>query len=259
MRIGILKTGGPPGTISKVLPTYPEMICTALGIDHTYIEYDATAGQLPAADAQNDAYLITGSEAGVYDTQPWISTLRNWLRDADCVTPIVGICFGHQLMAEAYGGQVERSRHGWVCGIQQYSVVSHEDWMDDVHTFSMLAYHRDQVVVAPDRSRVVGSNGSCAYAALSYTDRRAISYQGHPEFSLEYVGMLIDLRKKHGDIADDEACLAINSLKLPNNGFEVIEWIRRFVVESAVVEPRKPSTTDMLNIEDRRKTPLKYR
>jgi hypothetical protein len=88
---------------------------------------------------------------------------------------------------------VEKSNHGWMGGFQDYTVRSHEGWMGDGRSsFVLPVAHHDQVAGAPSRSRVLASNDLCPYGALCYTDRRAISFQGHPEFAPDYAKMLID-------------------------------------------------------------------
>jgi GMP synthase-like glutamine amidotransferase len=207
------------------------MICAALGSAHTYREFDVTGGYLPGAESGVEAYVITGSEAGVYDSDPWIGQLRGWLREVDAATPLVGICFGHQIMAEAYGGAVEKSNHGWMGGLQEYTIRSHERWMGDVRSsFVLPVAHQDQVVRAHSRARVLASNDLCPYAALSYTHRRALSFQAHPEFAFDYARMLIDRRQRRGAIKGAEADRARESLRQPNDCAQVIGWIREFLI-----------------------------
>jgi GMP synthase-like glutamine amidotransferase len=230
MRIGILTAGHPPTDIPVVVPTYSAMICAALGPGHTYREFDVTRGNLPGPKSAVEAYVITGSEAAVYDREPWIGQLRGWLREVDATIPLVGICFGHQIMAETYGGVVEKSNHGWLGGFQEYTVRSHEGWMGDVRSsFILPVAYQDQVVRAPCRSRVLASNDLCPYAALSYTHRRALSFQAHPEFALDYARVLIDRRQQHGAIKGAEADRARESLRQPNDCALVIGWIRQFL------------------------------
>jgi GMP synthase-like glutamine amidotransferase len=230
LRIGILTAGHPPTDIPVVVPSYPAMIRAALGPGHTYCEFDVTSGNLPGPKLAVEAYVITGSEAAVYDSEPWIGQLRGWLREVDATIPLVGICFGHQIMTEAYGGVVEKCNFGWMGGLQEYTVRSHEGWMGDGRSsFVLPVAHHDQVARAPSRSRVLASNDLCPYAALCYTDRRAISFQGHPEFAPVYAKMLIDRCQQHGAIKGAEADRARESLRQPNDCALVIGWIRQFL------------------------------
>ena len=96
---------------------------------------------------------------------------------------MVGVCFGHQIMAEALGGHVVKSDKGWGAGLHHYRIVHAEPWMDDARTVAVPASHQDQVVVQPPNTEIVAASDFTPYAALAWTDRPAISFQFHPEFS----------------------------------------------------------------------------
>jgi GMP synthase-like glutamine amidotransferase len=217
MKIGILKTGKPPRSLEDSFPGYPEMIQGVLGPGYDYITFDVQAGELPKpGDA--DAYILTGSAAGVYEDHPWIEPLRAWLRAMDKATPVMGICFGHQIMADAYGGKVIKSDKGWGGGLQDYQVLQHEPWMTDSgQTFSIPASHQDQVVEAPPTARVIAGNEFCPNAGLAY-----------PEFSPAYAGALVDLRHKRGITDDATTARLQDSLRRPNDNDLVGRWIRNF-------------------------------
>jgi GMP synthase-like glutamine amidotransferase len=107
MKIAILETGRPPGDLSGQFGTYPEMFAELLGPEFEVESFDVEAGELPEP-ASHAAYLITGSPAGVYEPLPWIEPLQQFIRAAKD-SRMVGVCFGHQVMAEALGGHVEKS------------------------------------------------------------------------------------------------------------------------------------------------------
>lgn len=231
MRIEILKTGQPGTDVESVIGSYPEMIRIALGAGYVYREIDVVNGDLPESASDSSAYIITGSASSTYDSDPWIERFRGWLRQLDPAAPLIGICFGHQVMAHAYGGVVERASQGWGMGLHEYKVSSHERWMDDAKSFAIPASHYDQVVRLPSAARVIATSDFCPYAALSYSDRRAVSFQGHPEFSLDYVSMLIDRRLKNGAIGVAQAEQARVSMRRSDDRARVIGWIRRFLEE----------------------------
>ena len=152
MKLAILETGRPPAALVERFGDYPAMFERMLGDGFAIDRFDVAAGELPADPPAYDAYLITGSPAGVYDPLPWIEPLKDFLRAAKD-RKLVGICFGHQIMAEAFGGQVEKSAKGWGIGLQSYAIVRVEPWMDEVATIAVPASHQDQVVDAAAEHR----------------------------------------------------------------------------------------------------------
>jgi GMP synthase-like glutamine amidotransferase len=137
MKLAILETGYPPGNLADEFGDYSEMFQRLLGPGFEVKSFDVQSGVLPAADGHN-AYLITGSPAGVYDPLPWIAPLEQFIRDAGDAK-MVGICFGHQAMAEALGGHVEKSEKGWGAGLHRYTVVRPEPWIDTAGTIAIPA------------------------------------------------------------------------------------------------------------------------
>ena len=94
--------------------------CSARNYDYT--TYEVREGKLPSAPEEQDGYIVTGSPAGVYDDLPWIEPLKTFLVQAKGKAKLVGICFGHQIMAEAFGGRVEKSDRGWGIGLHRYQI-----------------------------------------------------------------------------------------------------------------------------------------
>lgn len=223
MSLAILETGRPPGDLAEAHGDYPAMFRELLGMAAP--SYDVAAGELPARVEDHGAYLITGSPAGVYEDLPWIEPLLTFLKLAKGRSKLVGICFGHQAMAQALGGHVEKSAKGWGVGLQTYPIVRHEPWMDTVSLVSVPASHQDQVVLQPPGSELIASSTFTPYAALSWADGSAISFQFHPEFSPDYARALIEQR--YDRTPDPEAAIA--SLDAPNDNARVGEWIRRFL------------------------------
>ena len=168
--------------------------------------------------------LITGSPAGVYDPLPWIAPLMDFIRAAKD-SKMVGICFGHQVMAEALGGHVEKSDKGWGAGLHRYAIVRAEPWMDGETRSPIPASHQDQVVVQPPNTEIVAASDFTPFAALAWTDRPAISFQFHPEFSPAFAKALIE--KRYDVVPDPDAAIA--SLDAPNDNARVGGWIRRFL------------------------------
>ncbi|HVM23003.1 MAG TPA: type 1 glutamine amidotransferase [Sphingomicrobium sp.] len=223
MKIAILETGHPPAGLEQQFGSYPAMLTGLLGPGFQTESFDVQAGQLPKP-GEHDAYLITGSPAGVYDPLPWIAPLLEFIRSAGN-SKMVGICFGHQAMAQALGGTVEKSDKGWGAGLHRYRIVRHEPWMDGSKAIRVPASHQDQVVVQPPGTSVVAASDFTPYAALAWTDRPAISFQFHPEFSPDFAKALIERRR---DNVPDAAAIA--SLDAPNDNALVGGWIRNFLI-----------------------------
>jgi GMP synthase-like glutamine amidotransferase len=225
MKVAILETGSPPAVLVERFGAYPAMMADMLGTDFTPQSYDVAAGALPREAADHDAYLITGSPAGVYEDHGWIAPLKSFLRSAKGKAKLVGICFGHQIMAEAFGGRVEKSDRGWGIGLQSYDVIERASWMDKAAAFAIPVSHQDQIVEQPPASRVLARNDFSPFGLLAYDDQPAISFQGHPEWDPAFAKALIEGRRGWLPSAD----AAIASLDRPNDRAQVGEWIRRFL------------------------------
>jgi GMP synthase-like glutamine amidotransferase len=228
-RIGILKTGRPPKPAIPQFGTYPDMFMDLLGReDHDWRVYAADEGEYPAAAEDCAAYIVTGSAAGVYDEDPWIGQLLDWLRAAKGRTKLVGICFGHQALAQAFGGKVIKSPKGWGIGEQEYRVLSREPWMDDASAIRLPGSHQDQVVELPPDAEVIASSDFTPMGALAYRDQPAISMQLHPEFVPDYAKALIEARR--GKVyPDDQADRAIASYGRADDRARVGRWINAFL------------------------------
>jgi len=225
MNVGILETGRPPAELEPRFGRYGAMFANLLGPGFTTRTYDVIAGEFPARPEDHDAYLVTGSPAGVYEDHPWIPPLKAFLREAKGRAKLVGICFGHQIMAEAFGGRVEKSDKGWGVGLHRYETRSDAEWMDPVESFAIPVSHQDQIVEQPPNSRIVASSPFTAYGVLAYEDQPAISFQCHPEFDPAFAKGLIETRRDR--LPDPDAALA--SLEAPDDRDLVRAWLRRFL------------------------------
>ncbi len=226
MKLAILETGHPPGDLVSRFGDYPAMFTQMLGPEFEIENFNVPAGELPSDAAAHHAYLITGSPAGVYDPLPWIEPLQEFIRSAKD-SRMVGVCFGHQIMSEALGGHVEKSEKGWAAGLHRYSIVCAEPWMDGDATAMIAApaSHQDQVIVQPPNTEIVAASEFTPYAAFAWTDRPAISFQFHPEFSPAFAKALI--AERYDKVPDPDTAIA--SLDAPNDSGRVAGWIRRFL------------------------------
>jgi GMP synthase-like glutamine amidotransferase len=207
MLIGILQTGLAPDALAPEMGDYPDMFARLLdGHGFTFRTWKVVEGEFPPSVDAADGWLITGSRHGVYEDHPWIPPLEDFIRAAFAArVPVVGICFGHQIVAQAMGGKVERYAGGWAVGATDYDFGG--------ETLRLNAWHRDQVVAAPEGATVIASNDFCANAALLYDDR-ALTVQAHPEFRPEFVDGLMKTRGK-GVVPDEVMAEATTRLSLP--------------------------------------------
>lgn len=232
MKLGILKTGSPPEALAR-FGGYPEMFRRLLGENaYDYAVFDVEAGELPTTATDCPAYLLTGSASGAYEPLPWIGRLKQFLQQSKGQAAFVGICFGHQVMAEAFGGKVVKSPKGWGLGAHTYRLVRPQPWSAGPAEFSLPASHQDQVVVPPPAAEVVAGSDFAPYGLLAYTDQPAISLQLHPEFDEDYAIALTESKLGHG-LDEQEVAQAVSSLHRPNDRELAAQWIGRFLETAA--------------------------
>ncbi|MBK4215870.1 type 1 glutamine amidotransferase [Paracoccus caeni] len=187
MRIGILQCGQSPAQLKDQLGDYPDMFVELLanrGFDFRIWHVEAM--QFPDSIHDADGWLLTGSRHGAYEDHPFIPPLEAFIRDAYAeAVPLVGICFGHQIIAQALGGKVQKYAGGWAVGTQDYEFEGQQ--------IRLNAWHQDQVVELPKDAQIIGRNLFCENAALIYGDR-ALTVQPHPEFGDAMVGGLMQYR-----------------------------------------------------------------
>lgn len=195
MRIGILQCGQSPAQLKDELGDYPDMFMRLLagrGLD--FHIWHVEAMEFPDAVDQAEGWLLTGSRHGAYEGHDFIPPLEDFIRRAyGAGVPLVGICFGHQVIAQALGGKVVKHPDGWAVGMQDYDF--------DGQPVRLNAWHQDQVATLPEDAQVVGRNGFCEHAALVYGDR-AFTVQAHPEFEDAFIQGLMDTRGK-GVVPED--------------------------------------------------------
>jgi len=197
MKIGILEAGLLRDELADRFDPYPVMFERFLGRagrDLEFVAYSPVRGQMPESIFECDGWLISGSRYGVYDQLEWMIPLQDFVRElAHAAVPLVGVCFGHQIIAEALGGKVVKSDKGWGVGVQRYRIDQRQSWMrDHPPSIGLYAYHQDQIVTCPESATVFSGSDFCPFAGLSYGDS-IISVQAHPEFEETYERALLEL------------------------------------------------------------------
>ncbi|UWP97526.1 type 1 glutamine amidotransferase [Aliiroseovarius crassostreae] len=200
MKIGILQAGHSPDEVRDSVGNYGEMFTRLLdGHGFEFEIFSVVDGEFPPGVDAADGWLITGSKHGAYEDHDWIGPLEELIRDIRAAgQPLVGVCFGHQIIAQALGGKVEKFSGGWSVGRTEY------DFGDEV--LALNAWHQDQVTELPEGAEVIASTDFCANAAVIYGDR-ILTIQPHPEFTADLIAGLIEHRGR-GKVPDtllDEA------------------------------------------------------
>jgi GMP synthase-like glutamine amidotransferase len=192
MNLGLLQCDHVAERFQHIAGDYPEIFGAWLGKHFNLIPYDVCNGVWPASLEDCDGYVCTGSRASVYDDIPWIHDLKTFVRKArETATAFIGICFGHQMMAEALGGKVEKSNYGWGVGVRDLEITQAEAWMQPPQTTLKLHYlHQDQVARLPENSVLLARSEHCPVAAFR-VGATMLGIQAHPEFTHEYSAALL--------------------------------------------------------------------
>jgi GMP synthase-like glutamine amidotransferase len=228
MLIGILQTGRVPRELEEKHGQYPVMFARLFdGHGFTFRTYMVIDGVFPGNVRECEGWLITGSAHGAYDDLPWIPTLEQFIRDAyQANVPIAGICFGHQIMAQALGGKVEKFTGGWGAGHMRYR-------MADGTEYGLNAMHQDQVTVRPADAQVICTSEFCENAGLAYKGS-AISFQPHPEFDDQFMDDLLALRAGKS-MSFERAAAARESLGKETDSRTIAGELAKFFRESVQV------------------------
>lgn len=201
--IGILETGRPPAELVPEHGNYPDMVRSWLDLPGAeFRSFALLDGEIPQDPVAADLWVITGSKFGVYEGHDWIAPAEAFIRACQgAAVPMVGICFGHQLIAQALGGVVEKSDRGWGLGVHRYAPVNWPAGLGQVpETIALQAFHQDQVITPPKDAETIAESEFCPYAALWYPGF-ALTVQGHPEFDKPFTRDLLESRR--GAVRDD--------------------------------------------------------
>lgn len=231
MKLTIVQTGAVPAPLQPNFIEYRLMfrdMFASTGAEFDYEDINVEAGEALPDPESLEGIVLTGSPAGVYEDHAWLPPLRAFIRGAYAAgTPMVGICFGHQIMADALGGEVRKSERGWGMGRHQYAVQQRPAFMADApETLMVACSHQDQVVTPPPEAAVILGSAFAPNAGLLYSSGRALSFQPHPEFEDDYARALVELRR--GRAPDEVIERALASFAMPSDSALVRGYITRF-------------------------------
>ena len=226
-RIGLLLVGHIDAGSLHIGGDYPELYADILG--HHDIElttYRCDEGQMPASLSEQEGWLCSPSRLSVYDDIDWLRDVEQLLRDMVATeTPYVGICFGHQLMAQALGATVAKADYGWGIGAKHYDIVEQQPWMDSADQIVLAASHQDQVQSLPNGARLLATADYCPIGGMLIGER-AWTLQVHPEFSPALADSLLSTRLAL--FGEEKANTARTTLSEPLQQDRIAGWISNF-------------------------------
>ena len=231
MKLGILRTDTVHPEFAARFGEYPDMFMRLLGELDPSLEfcvYHVEREEYPEAIDEVDAYLITGSKFSVYDDEPWIHRLTDFVRKLHARRKkIIGICFGHQMIAHALGGEAVRSPRGWGVGLHRHRFHRRPDWLDDgAAEFRILVSHEDQVARVAPGTQVLAGSGFCENAVCQIGDH-ILTFQGHPEFDPGYAREIMQHRREI--IGEDTYQTGMASLSEAPESERIGRWILAFL------------------------------
>ena len=242
MKIGILKADTVLDQFASAFGQYPCMIekIMSLAVGNAqhesivFVTYDIESMQYPQSIEECDAYIITGSKKSVYDDEPWIHRLRDFVVELDQTkTPTIGICFGHQMIAEALGGETRAADIGWRVGVHQLQVQVAADYMQpSMVDISLLYSHKDQVTVLPDDSILLAGSDQCPNG-MYQVGQHMLAVQGHPEFVKGYSQELLGFRREL--IGEDVYAGGMASLAEATDELLVASWFFQFLWQACAL------------------------
>ena len=195
-----------------------------------YRVYMTIAGELPKDIDEQDAYLITGSPLSVLDNHDFLPPLYALIRACHgAQKPMIGACFGHQAIAVALGGQVERAVSGWNVGIDTTRFAGLRDYMQPLADLNFYAFHEDQVTRLPEGAQRVGTSENCPNAAF-VMGNHILTTQMHPEFNPPFMEAVLDECVEL--LGQPLFAEAKASLARANHGPKFAHWMTGFLAQS---------------------------
>ncbi|VAW67196.1 Glutamine amidotransferase, class I [hydrothermal vent metagenome] len=231
MKIGILEADILDEDVQRKYGNYTDMFKELfLSVDSnlSFVSYNVVSFERPVDINECDAYLITGSKFSAYDKDEWIYKLKDLIVElVKHQKKLIGICFGHQIIADALGGEVKKSKKGWGVGCMLSDVKINKNGLKPIKkSFNLLVSHQDQVTKMPANAMLVAGSDFCPVSSFSISDY-VLSFQGHPEFNESYLKLI--MRKRRDKIGEQVYKNAIESLNNQPNSKEVAQCILNFI------------------------------
>ncbi|KAL6690521.1 class I glutamine amidotransferase-like protein [Trichoderma pleuroticola] len=188
-------------------------------------------GDLPAFD-QVDCLLLTGSKHNSFEDDPWILRLVEHIRTAYQTTeiPIVGVCFGHQIIARALGGVIQRNPKGWEVSVDSINLTLKGRELFNCASLDLHQMHRDAVLQLPDGIDNLGTSSVCGIQGL-YAPGRIFSLQAHPEFNGVIMSEILTLRRSQNVFDKEMSESAMSRADAHHDGAIVGEAVWKFLME----------------------------
>jgi len=230
MKIGILQTDSVLDKFKASFGDYPQMFELLFkrarpGLH--CVTYNVANNHYPTVIDECDAYVITGSKASVYEELEWIRVLEDYIRQLhQAEKKLLAVCFGHQLVAQTFGGKTEKSNKGWGVGVHSIAVLKHKPWMlPPLKHYNIIASHQDQVTQLPEGAELLAGTDFCPHAMFQYGS--ILTIQGHPEFRKDYANAAMQNRRERIEAHHYEA--AMNSWNTALDEDILARWLLQFI------------------------------